>query len=303
MQFEVLLEFCTIARTRSFSAAAEQVFVTEAALSRHIKKLEEEVGGALFYRTTRRVELTPLGKVFLPYAERGVDLRSEMDAALAEQLHAQKTQLTIACIEVVNSYIDLPQLLSRFNAAFPNILVNITTPSRPVADLFAQNVCELVFAPELSNFENSNFNRIFVRQDRINALVPKRHSLAVQKRLAPKDLENERLILISNGSPLFNLCMQMCQAHGFQPKVVLTMSSGSNIRSMVEQGMGIGLLLEYPSAHIHQDFPIGDKAVFLEFDPPVSVNFNLIYKSDLSPAGKAFLAFVRASLESGEYLI
>lgn len=303
MQFETLFEFCAIARTLNFSAAAEQCFVTEAALSRHIKKLEDEIGGSLFYRTTRHVELTPLGKVFLPYARESLTLKSEMDAALAEELHSERTQLTIASIEVVNSYIDLPRLISKFNTVCPNILVNFMTPSTPLMDLFSNNSCELIFAPELSELENSSFSRIHIRQDRIIALLPKNHPLTAQKYLTVENLKNEKLILVSNGSPLFNLSMQMCQTHGFQPKIVLTMASGNSIRTVVEEGMGIGLLLEYPSSQIHHDFPIGDKAVFMEFDPPVSVNFNLIYKSDLSPAGKTFLSFVRSSMESGDYLI
>lgn len=303
MRLESLAEFCMIAKTLSFSTAAEHLYVTEAALSRHIKKLENEVGGPLFYRTTRRVSLTPLGKVFLPYAQRGLLLKSELEAAVSAQLFAEKTVLTVAAIQVANYYIDLPALLSEFNVKNPNIQVNFITPNSPASDPTSPTPCEISFIPELFGYEDPAFNRVLIRKDKILALIPKQHPLTCRKALNVEDLKDEQLLLISNGSPLFNVCNQICKNRKFQPRVILTLSSGSNIRSIVEQDVGIGLLLAHPSAKIHTDFPIGDKSVFMDFEEPIYVDFNIVYRSDLSPAGKMFLSFVKKSIAEGSFLL
>lgn len=297
MQFDSLLEFCTIAETRNYTVAAEHLFLTEATLSRRIKKLEEEIGAPLFHRTSRRVELTTLGKVFLPYAQRGVSLKSEIDEALNKLLHMEKTQLNIAAISIATEYISFTNLLTMFHSEYPNITINIQSPNLPISSLFSESACEMGFIPELAGYEDMNYNRILIKRDRIIALIPKKHPLVKKKSWSINELEHERLILISNGSPMFGLCMQACQVNGFRPKVILTMSSGNSIRDVVEKGMGIGLLLEYPSTLLHQDFPIGDNVVFCQPDPPICVNFNLIYSKNPSHAAKSFISFLKHTLK------
>lgn len=300
MRMESLIEFSKIAETLNFSSAAEQLYVTETALSRHIKKLEAEIGAPLFYRTTRRVSLTPLGQRLLPYAQQCSALKSEMDAVVAAQLHSEKTVLTISAIEVAGAYIDLPRLLSAFTALHPNIQLNFITPASPVHD---PGCCELSLIPELSGFEDPACNRVRIHQDRLLALVPAGHPLAGADALKVEDLKGEQLLLISSGSPLFHICKQICNYHKFQPKVVLTLSSGSSIRAIAEQGVGIGLLLAYPSAQLHDDFPEGDRSVFLDFKDPVSVDFNLVYRPNLSVAGKTFLSFFKKCMAEGSFLL
>jgi DNA-binding transcriptional LysR family regulator len=298
MQFDSLLEFCTIAEIRNFTVAAEHLFLSEATLSRRIKKLEEEIGAPLFYRTTRRIELTTLGKVLLPYAQRGIALKSEMDDTLNKLLHTEKTRLNIAAIGVAIEYINFTDLLTVFNAEHPDITINIQSPNAPISSLLSEGIYEMGFIPELAGHEDLNFDRILIKSDRITALIPKNHSFAKKKSWSINDLENERLFLISDGSPMFNICMQICQIHGFQPKVILTMLSGSSIRNFVEKELGIGLLLEYPSTLLHHDFPIGDKLVFGQPDPPICVNFNLIYSKNPSRAAKSFISLLKRTLKS-----
>jgi len=297
MTFESLREFYIVAQTLSYAEAAEQLFVSETALSRHIKKLEEELGAPLFYRTTRRVVLTPLGEQLLPYAEKSMELKTEIHTVLASHLRNEKIHLVISAINITNQYIDLIDLIAKFNLQYPNVSIDLITSNRSVSDLAAHDSCELNFAPELAGYTDNNFNRILIRHDQIIAFVPQAHPLATKKVLSLEDLKNERLILISKGSPLFNLCIQACQNHGFTPNVVITMANGSNIRTIVESGNGIGLLLEYPSMQLHDDFPGGTKVVFREFQPSVQVDFNLICKPHLSSASRAFLAFTREYLD------
>ena len=68
MDTQYIQEFVKLAETMNFSAAAKQMHISQSSLSRHMQKLEEELGKPLFIRTTRRMELSDFGRQFLPSA-------------------------------------------------------------------------------------------------------------------------------------------------------------------------------------------------------------------------------------------
>ena len=83
MNTENLKEFIVLAETKNFWEASERLYMNQSTLSKHIKSLENDLGVALFTRTTRRVELTNYGEIFLPYAKSVT--RSEFEGISAIQ--------------------------------------------------------------------------------------------------------------------------------------------------------------------------------------------------------------------------
>ena len=83
MNTENLKEFIVLAETKNFWEASERLYMNQSTLSKHIKSLENDLGVALFTRTTRRVELTNYGEIFLPYAKSVT--RSEVEGISAIQ--------------------------------------------------------------------------------------------------------------------------------------------------------------------------------------------------------------------------
>lgn len=116
--------FVTIAELGSFSKAAEVLNLTQPALTRKIKKIEGNLSTCLFERTTRKVSLTPAGKLLLPEAK---SLLSSLDAAiinisdLTSNLH---DTVTLSCIPTAVFYF-LPRAIVQFNQRYPNIKVRI----------------------------------------------------------------------------------------------------------------------------------------------------------------------------------
>lgn len=86
MNFERMREFVAITTYRSYQKAAEELYVSEATLSRHIREMEAELGGAVFSRTTRKVELTSLGAILLPYARKLAGVEQEYLSAISKHL-------------------------------------------------------------------------------------------------------------------------------------------------------------------------------------------------------------------------
>lgn len=88
LKIQSMREFIALSEVRNFNLASERLFLSQPTLSRHIKELEEELGVPLFKRSTRRVELTPYGQYFLPYARRVVTAEDEYTQGFATMRRA-----------------------------------------------------------------------------------------------------------------------------------------------------------------------------------------------------------------------
>src|SRR5687767_8586178 len=110
--------FVAIGRSGSFRVAAGQLRVSQPALSVAIRQMEEELRLTLFNRTTRRVELTPIGADFLPMAERVV---RDFDASAIEIQNAairKRGQVIVACLPSIGVRF-MPEILNRFRSRHP----------------------------------------------------------------------------------------------------------------------------------------------------------------------------------------
>lgn len=95
MNTENLKEFIVLAETKNFWEASERLYMNQSTLSKHIKSLENDLGVALFTRTTRRVELTNYGEIFLPYAKSVTRSEFEGISAIQRMLNIENGLLTI----------------------------------------------------------------------------------------------------------------------------------------------------------------------------------------------------------------
>lgn len=116
--------FVTLAELGSFSKAAESLNLTQPALTRKIKKMEENLNTTLFERTTRKIALTPAGKMLLPEARA---LITNLDTAIFNICNltaSQQGTVTLSCIPTAVFYF-LPRTIVKFNELYPNIKVRI----------------------------------------------------------------------------------------------------------------------------------------------------------------------------------
>ncbi|WP_312934162.1 LysR family transcriptional regulator [Pseudomonas sp.] len=119
-----LLAFRAVVQHGSFRKAAESISITQPALSRRIDKLETALNVRLLVRTTRRVDLTSVGRAFLPRAERILD---EVDTALmslGDTGSVMTGKVTIACVPST-AYYFMPKVISAFHRAYPHINVKV----------------------------------------------------------------------------------------------------------------------------------------------------------------------------------
>src|SRR5579864_8956916 len=123
MELSQLEVFLAVARERRFSRAAEKLFRTQSAVSQTIRKLENELGEALFDRSSREGVLTDAGQVLFEYAEKLLNLRNDARESLVELSELQKGRLVIAANEFTSLYL-LP-VLAEFRRLHPMIRIRV----------------------------------------------------------------------------------------------------------------------------------------------------------------------------------
>ncbi|MGW1199927.1 LysR family transcriptional regulator [Streptomyces sp. NPDC002536] len=113
-----------VVEERSFTRAAETLNVTQSALSHQIKALEREIGGALLERLQRGVRLTPMGRAFLPHAERAVRSAGQARRAARAAAGAEGGELHVATLHALAVGV-LPPVFARWRADFPDVVLHL----------------------------------------------------------------------------------------------------------------------------------------------------------------------------------
>src|SRR2546430_4032522 len=129
MDFDQLETFLEVARSLSFSRAAEKRFRTQPAISAQIRALEEEIGARLFDRSGGKVSLTAAGKAFQRYADDSLLSRRTIVATLAEMERIPRGEIVVAANEGTCLHV-LPEVFAQFKKLYPNVAVGINRSER-----------------------------------------------------------------------------------------------------------------------------------------------------------------------------
>lgn len=141
MNFNHLLIFQKVAEKEHFTRAAEELFISQPAVSKQIQELEREVGQALFEQVGRKVHLTEAGKLLYEYANRIFALATEAEIALDELQGLQRGHLAVGASMTIGTYL-LPELLGQFKALYPAItlFLDIANAEEVLAKVLANQV-------------------------------------------------------------------------------------------------------------------------------------------------------------------
>ena len=241
MEIRQLRAFAAIAETRTFTAAAQRVHVTQAAISMQIRQLEHEVGIPLFIRTPRRVVLTEAGEHLL---ERAQLILREHDAALAELAElagAEHGRIRLGSASGNVSADALPVILRRMRKRYPQAEVTVTsgTSEELVRKILAGEV-DMAFVSlpvEARNVETELLSR-----DQLVAIASPRHPLAGQRVISGFALAQEKLILGERGGNTRRLIDEFFAEAGLKPTVAMELSRQAAIMNMVAADMGVGIV-------------------------------------------------------------
>ncbi len=246
MDFPRLTIFQAVARHLSFSKAAEELQLSQPAVSKHIKQLEAELGARLFQRTGRRVELTEAGRLVLDYAQRLSFLSDEMRRALSELEGVQRGYLRLGASSTPGLYL-VPDLLARFRREFPGVETTLViSNSADVARRVGMGEIDIGFVgavPQLPGLLVRNF-----ADDEIVLIVPAGHALTRRRKFAPEFLTPEVLIVREPGSATRQIAEANLARLGVSPRQVMEMSGSEAVKRVVAAGLGIAFISRHAIA-------------------------------------------------------
>jgi DNA-binding transcriptional LysR family regulator len=238
-----LRTFLRVARRLSFTRAAEELFLTQPAVSAHIRKLERAVGAPLFEQIGRKVSLTTAGRILCSYAERMLAIEDELRGALAEASDLCQGSLAIGTSTTIGISI-LPRLLRQFRTQYPQVTLRIRV------GMGAEMVGELLegqldLALITWGHEDERFDSLPILQDEFALIAPPDHRWAALPSIAPADLTDEPILIAGRGSPGRSFVEEKMAAFGVTLNVVAESNSHIAIARMVEVGLGVGLVLKH----------------------------------------------------------
>jgi len=288
MEITQLKEFLIIARVGTFSKAAQELYISQATLSKHIMALEKSVGNTLFDRTTRSIKLTATGNMLIPYAEKIVAHNDEFFSKLTPENDADTHKIVIFSIPVIAHY-DISQSIAQFCRLHPDYSIKICEyEANEIPELLAVQQCDLAFHRFID--EDKAMESTIYYVDDLVAILPLDHPAAGQKSIHLSQLSEESFMFLDEKTMILPLCMKACQEAGFVPTINYLGHRSENIIEMVSNGMGISLMMKKQAEFSKNQF-----ISMVKLDPPIHSTIYLVRLRNVKHkvAAQAFWNFVR----------
>lgn len=240
MEIRQLKAFLAIAETKTFTAGARRVNITQAAISMQIRQLEEEVGLPLFTRTPRRVILTEAGEHLLQRARRILREHDSALAEIAEVAGAEHGRLRVGTASGTFAMNQLPLILDRVREGFPRADIRVVSgTSERLVDLLMHGEIDTAFVS--LPVENLNITTESLFSDELVAIGHPKHPLAKEKFLSAATLAGEDLILGERGGNTRRMIDEFFNSANVRPNIVMELSRQEAVNRMVEHNLGIGM--------------------------------------------------------------
>ncbi|MDI3326317.1 LysR family transcriptional regulator [Pontibacterium granulatum] len=289
--------FESAARLGNFTKAAEELCVTQSAVSKKIKILEEWLGFDLFVREPRQLILTEAGHEF--YGEAKSVLRQMTESVGRIRRYADANAVTVTCTQAVSHYWLFPRI-TRFNLVHPDIAINIYASNEISEDMCSQFDLGVLNG---TGEWRSEFHSHLLFVERIYPVC--HNDYPVDRLLTPEQLLNEKLIHLDPSVWRWPTWIDWFASFGIDYEIPVNAQVFNQITLALEatrQGMGVGLGWEFMTEQMIERHEL--KRVSTHFYAPNMADFLVYRKSkELSDAAKVFrdwlLADVSCELESG----
>ena len=244
MTTDQLRYFLAVEKHLNISDAAEELHLSQSVLSRHIQKLEDDVGVRLFCRTTRKISLTAAGTDFSFFARQILDLHKQLRSAMREHSPACKSRIVLHSVPVMSIY-ELPMMLAAFNEQSPDISFDIIEDDTlAVLDSLRNGRADLVFV-NTNHLQENEFLTVPLISDEMVLIVQKNNHLANKNVVSLTEASRENFLFLGVETNVYDLCLEACRRSGFEPKVINTRQTSMQLETIldfVSGGRGVSIL-------------------------------------------------------------
>jgi DNA-binding transcriptional LysR family regulator len=292
--------FALVAKSGSFSRAAEQLLLTQPAVSQHVQDLEASVGAPLFVRGRRGATLTPAGEKLLDYTQRIFALVAEAENAVTDVTKLAGGMVRVGATPGVSVYL-LPIWQLEFQSLYPNLTLSVQTGITPevVAALRSGKLDFGIIEGELSEAQTEGIAVQLLEQVEQQVIVGARHPWWSRSQIRCAELDEQAFIMRQRGSQSriwLDISLQSC---GIHPRVVGEFDNLESIKRAVALGSALTIL---PAYTVTDEVQAGRLRSLPVENRPLERVLKLIRpeSAHLAPVSRAFLEVVARRIPSVE---
>jgi len=289
MNFYQLVYFRKVAETRSISRAAEELLITQPAVSKQVRALEEELGERLFDRIGKKVFLTKTGEVLLVHADKILRSVEEAKTAVRDLSEECSGELVIGTSDHISLH-RLPSILKSYISAFPKVDLKLRCHrSETVLEMVGKNLVDIgvITLPRVS----ANLISRVRWKDPMSLVFPKGHPLTKLKKVRLKDITPYGMILPEAGTTTRETIDTAFTRKKLIPNVTMEVAYIETIKGLVKAGLGMSVL---PDKAVEQEVKSGALLRVKLQDADFSRDLGVVYLKDkfLSRPAAEFLKFL-----------
>ena len=232
--------FEAVARHMSFTRAAQELHLSQPAVSMQVKQLEDSVGLALFEKLGKRIFLTAAGFEMLHCAQSVLFKLKEAEQAFAEMKGIEGGRLNIAVATTVNYF--ATRILAEFNRHFPNVGISLEVTNREgLLERLALNETDIVLMGQPP--DDIDIEAVAFMDNPLVIIAPPGHPLAEKDRVELEQLKNETFLMREPGSGTRSALERLCSSQGISLiGSGMEMNSNEAIKQGVQAGLGLGVV-------------------------------------------------------------
>lgn len=287
MQLAQLQGLVEIARAGTIGRAAEQLFITQPALTARLKALEEELDCVLVVRGRAGSRLSDAGRALLPYAERAIAAVEEGAQQARELAGGRAGAIAIGAAPAVSAYV-LPAVLRRFRARHPDAQLSVRSGhSEELLELVLREEVQVAIMRPLAHPEITTTP---VYEDALILVVHRGHRFTRLAQVRMQDLAGEQLVTFDRASSYHELTRVTFRTAGVRPRSFLEVDNIDAAKRMVQEELGVALLpqtavqVELRGRQL-RSIPVGDMT-------PVRRTIVAVRRRDAGPAAGALNTFL-----------
>ncbi len=288
MDLDRLETFLLLAELKSFTEVAQQLFISQPAVSKQLKSLEKELGVPLFNRVGQKNYLTIQGKSFVQYAKSILNTYAIAKEHILQIENIEEGNIRFGATNFIGVYL-LPRLISEFRNEFPSIELNfkISSSSKLLKEFDKESI-EFAFMSGYVDFPKETFTKRKIFEDELQVIVSSKHILSDRTSISLSEIQDETFILKDSTSSLNKFLLERIGDNFLDSKNILTISNQEGIKEAVVQNLGISFL---STRAIKYELELGHLKALTLKDYNLKRDINLVYKNThaLTPAAEAFI--------------
>ncbi len=293
MSIRNLTYFVEVAREKNFTRAANNLHLSQPALSKVIKNLENELKVQLIDRQAKQFKLTDAGEIFYDNCQTALESINKELEKLYDSVNFEKGKITVGIPPVIGTAI-FPTLLSNFKKRYPDIeIILIEGGANIISDMIEEGAVDIgvVMLP----FESEHFHAIPMIYSESKLVVHKSHKFADRETVGLEELKNENFVILSEEYMLYNQIISACKLKGFEAKIIFKSTQWDFLAEMVSINEGI-TILPAPIIKVFKSNEIRSVSII---NPELPWNIGMIIKKDkyISYAMRTFIDFVKKEVK------